>query len=128
VLTENRRRDLHGYIWGILKNKKCHLYRIGGVSDHVHILTSLHPTICLAGLIKDIKVATSEWMKSNGVFAGFDSWQEGYGAFSHSAGDRDRLIEYIKNEEQHHRKKSFHEEYLELLKEAGVEYDERFGI
>ena len=128
VLTENRRRDLYKYIWGILKNKRCHLYRIGGVDDHLHILTSLHPTVSPADLIKDMKVATSEWIKDNGVFAGFDYWQEGYGGFTHSAADRDRLIEYIKNQEQHHRTKTFREEYLELLKEAGIEYDERLGI
>jgi REP element-mobilizing transposase RayT len=128
VLVENRRRDLCKYIWGILKNKKCHLYRIGGGADHLHILTSLHPTVCVGNLIKDIKVASSEWIKENAVFAGFDHWQEGYGAFTQSAGDVDRLIEYIKNQKEHHRVKSFREEYLELLKEAGIEIDERFGI
>jgi putative transposase len=126
VLDQPRREDLFRYIWGIIKNKNCHLYRIGGVEDHIHILSSLHPTLALAELVKDVKVASSMWIKENRVFAEFDAWQEGYAALTHSFSEKDRLVEYIKGQEEHHRKVPFIDEYREMLREAGVELDERY--
>jgi len=124
-LDDNRREDLFRYIWGIIKNKQSHLYRIGGVEDHLHILTSLHPMIALANFVKEIKTSTSNWIKSGNVFPAFEHWQDGYGAFTCSIRDKDRLIEYIKNQPEHHRKLSFLDEYRKLLAEAGVEFDEK---
>lgn len=126
TLSAARREDLFRYIWGIVKNKGCHLYRIGGVDDHVHLLTSLHPTVALADLVKDIKVASAVWIREERVFPEFDHWQEGYGAFTHPLGDKDRLAEYIKGQVEHHRTVSFLEEYKHLLHEAGLELDERY--
>ena len=126
VLVQARREDLFRYIWGIVKNQNCHLYRIGGVEDHVHILSSLHPTVALADLIKNIKVASSLWIKEQQVFAGFEAWQEGYAALTHSLDEKDRLIEYIKGQEEHHRVVSFLDEYRETLRAAGMELDERY--
>lgn len=126
TLAADRRRDLLAYIWGVLKNNQCHLYRLNGVTDHIHILSSLHPTVALAALIKDIKVASSAWIKSENVFPMFDHWQDGYGAFTHSMNDRDALIEYIKNQEEHHRTETFADEYRRFLKEAGIEFNERY--
>ena len=126
VLSKNRRDDLYKYISGVLENKKCHLYRIGGIEDHIHIVTHLHPTISLSDLVKDIKLSSSEFIKSNKLFANFKGWQEGYGAFTYSIKQKDVLIEYVKNQEEHHRVKTFREEYLELLKEHGVEYNEKY--
>jgi len=126
VLAVERRRDLFAYVWGILKNNQCHLYRLNGVADHLHILTSLHPSVALANLIKDIKIASSAWIKDNNVFPGFSHWQDGYGAFTHSKNEKDTLIEYIKNQEEHHRTETFAEEYRRLLIEAGIEFDERY--
>lgn len=71
VLSAKSRERLFRYIWGVIKNKKCHLYRINGGEDHLHILSDLHPTVCLADFIKDIKVSTSKWIKDNQVFQGF---------------------------------------------------------
>ena len=126
TLAAERRRDLFAYIWGILKKNQCHLYRLNGVADHIHILTSLHPTLALAALVKDIKVASSAWIKSEKVFPMFDHWQDGYGAFTYSMNDKDALIEYIKNQEEHHRTETFADEYRRFLKEAGIEFDERY--
>lgn len=126
VLLKSGRQELFRYIWGILRNKNCHLYRINGVEDHVHILTSLHATVPLAGLIKDIKVATNEWIMTSGKFPQFDAWQEGYGAFTVAHADKDRLIDYIKRQEEHHREVSFLDEYRYLLNEAGVKFDENY--
>ena len=117
TLAKENRDDLYKYIWGLLKNKNCHLYRVGGVEDHIHILTHLHPSVALSSLVKDIKMASSVFIKENNVFNNFNGWQEGYGAFTYSVKEKDTLIEYIKNQEQHHGVKSFRDEYLELLKE-----------
>jgi putative transposase len=126
TLTSNNRENLYKYIWGILKNKKCHLYRIGGISDHIHIVTYLHPTIALASLVKDIKIASSEHIKSSQLFRDFDGWQIGYGAFTYSYKDKDRLIEYVKTQDQHHKKHTYKEELIELLEEHGIEFDEKY--
>jgi len=125
LMSENR-RELFQYIWGILKKKECHLYRINGVEDHVHIVTHVHPTIAPANLIKDIKLAASSLIKEKKLFKNFDGWQTGYGAFTYTITEKGRLIEYVKNQEEHHRTKSFIEEYIELLKEHGIEFDEKY--
>jgi putative transposase len=125
VLKADRREDLFRYIWGITKNYECHLYRINGTEDHVHILTSLHPSVSLADLVKNVKASSSLWIKENSVFRSFAHWQDGYGAFTHSNREVDALIEYIKGQVEHHRRASFAEEYRKLLVDAGVEFDER---
>lgn len=128
TLAAKNRPELYKYIWGILKNKKCHLYRIGGVSDHIHIVTHLHPIISLASIVKDIKVASAAYIKKNNLFPTFSGWQEGYGAFTYSINDKDKLIEYVKNQEEHHKTKSFREELIDLLNEHGIEYDEKYML
>lgn len=126
VLKSGRREDLFKYIWGILKRRNCHLYRINGIDDHLHLLVSIHPAINLAGLVKDIKTGSSKWIKQKNVFTDFVGWQEGYGAFTHSIKEKDSLIEYIKSQEDHHRKTSYKEELIKLLEEAGVVFDEKY--
>ncbi|MBN2884276.1 MAG: IS200/IS605 family transposase [Clostridia bacterium] len=128
TLNKNDRDELYRYITGVLNNKKCHLYRIGGVSDHLHILTHLHPAVALATLVKDIKLASTEHIKTQKLFPSFNGWQEGYSAFTYSYRDKDKIIEYIKNQEVHHQQYSFKEELIELLKEHGVEFDERYFL
>jgi putative transposase len=125
-LTKDSREELFSYINGILKNKNCHVYRINGVADHIHIVTHIHPTISLASLVKDIKLATTEYIEFEFLFPGFDGWQDGYGAFTYSIGAKDNLIEYVKNQEEHHRLKTFHKEYIALLHEHRIEYDEKY--
>ena len=102
------------------------LYRINGVEDHLHIVTHLHPSIALASLIKDIKLASTDYIKKDNLFKNFAGWQDGYGAFTYSIKEKDRLIEYVKNQEEHHKIKTFKEEYIELLKEHGIEYEEKY--
>jgi putative transposase len=126
TLTAARRPDLFRYMWGILKNRECHSYRINGAEDHVHVLTSLHSTVSLADLVKDIKTGSSLWIKTESVFATFSHWQDGYGAFTHSQGEIAGLIEYIKGQEEHHRRTTFAEEYRKLLEDHGIEFDERY--
>ena len=113
-------------MWGVLKNKICHLYRIGGISDHIHIVTHIHPSISLASLVKDIKLASDDYIKNQCLFPDFDGWQIGYGVFTYAFKDKDRLIEYVKNQEVHHKEVTFREELIELLKEHGIEFDKRY--
>lgn len=126
VMTKKNRDELFKYIWGIIKNKNCHLYRINGVEDHLHIVTHLHPSVSLASFVKDIKVASSIYIKEQKLFEGFVGWQDGYGAFTYTVKEKDRLIEYVKNQEEHHKIKTFKDEYLELLKEHEIEFDEKY--
>jgi putative transposase len=126
TLHKNNRSELFKYIAGILNNKKCHLYQIGGVEDHLHIVTHIHPGVALASLVKDLKLASSEFIKTSKIFTSFNGWQDGYGAFTYTIKERDRLIEYVKNQEEHHKRKAFIEEYKELLREHGIEFDEKY--
>jgi REP element-mobilizing transposase RayT len=125
LLKENR-EQLFRYIWGILKNKNCTLYQINGVADHLHIATHLHPAISLSSLVKDIKVSSSVWIKEQKIFPFFTSWQEGYGAFTYSIKEKSALINYIKNQESHHHLSTFKEEFIELLNEHEIEFDEKY--
>jgi len=126
VLAAGARPELFRYIWGIVNARRTHLYRINGTTDHVHILSNLHPSCALADFVKDIKVASSLWIKEQHVFPGFTNWQAGYGAFTHNRSDQDHLIEYIKAQEPHHKTVSFLDELRQLLVEAGIEFEERF--
>jgi len=111
---------------GILENKKCHLYQINGVEDHIHILTHLHPSVALADLVKDIKLASTKFIKEKGLFPQFSGWQDGYGAFTYSIDRKEILINCIKNQEEHHKTKTLRDEYIDLLKEHGIQYDEKY--
>ena len=126
ALAKENRPELFKYIWGLLENKKCHLYRINGVEDHIHIVTHVHPTVAVASLVKDIKIASSGYIKEKGLFPDFENWQVGYGAFTYSYKDKKNLIEYVKNQEAHHQNKTYREELMELLREHGIEFDAKY--
>jgi len=126
VIDPNHKKELYKYIWGIIKNKNCRLYQINGGKDHIHILSDLHPSVSLANFVKDIKVASSVWMKESGYYPEFEGWAEGYGAFTYAYRDKEKIIKYIKNQEEHHRKVSSRKEYIGFLKIFGVDYDDRF--
>jgi REP element-mobilizing transposase RayT len=126
TLLKNNRALLFKYIWGILQQKNCHLYRINGVEDHLHIVTHLHPSVSLSSLVKDIKVSSALFIKEKQLFENFTAWQNGYGAFTYTVKEIDRLIEYVKNQEEHHKVKTFREEYIELLQEHQIDFDEKY--
>jgi REP element-mobilizing transposase RayT len=128
VLLKENREKLYKDIWGILKNKNCHLYRINGVEDHLHVITHLHPSISLSNLVKDIKLGSSSYMKENQLFPDFDGWQEGYAAFTYTVKEKEGLIRYVQNQVEHHKKMTFKEELVVLLKENNVEFDERYLV
>ena len=119
------RRDLYRFIYGVLENNKCKTLRINGMSDHVHILLDLHPTVSLASLVKEIKQSSALWMKSSLYFGLFEGWNIGYYASSISPADVDASIEYIKNQETHHGGKGLMEELKELALKYNLDWDER---
>ena len=126
TIAKSQDETLYKYISGIIENKKCKLYRINGIEDHIHIMSDLHPSISLADYVKEIKVASSVWMKEHGMFPDFEGWQDGYGAFTYSLREKDMIINYIKNQKEHHRSENFYDEYKRLLIENGIEFDEKY--
>lgn len=126
TLVKEYRKELYQYTWGILQNKECHLYQINGIEDHIHILTDIHSSVSLSTLVKDIKLASSKFIKAKQLFPSFNGWQDGYGAFTYSVREKDTLIQYIKNQEEHHAKKTFREEFIELLNEHGIVFNEKY--
>jgi putative transposase len=125
-LVQSHIGELLAYITGIIKNKNCFTYRINGMEDHIHLLTDLHPSIALADYIRDIKTSSSIWLKQNGSFPDFDGWADGYAALTYAYRDRDMIINYIKNQQVHHNRTSFDEEYRKLLEENNITIDERY--
>ena|SRR5437868_9245433 len=126
TIEETNCRELYQYITGVIKNNNCKLYRINGTEDHIHIFSDLHPTISLSDYIKDIKVASSIWMKASGKFSKFESWQEGYGAFTYSIKEKNTTINYIKNQKEHHKVETFYDEFKRLLVGNEIEFDEKY--
>ena len=132
--THNRRNtlpfafhdELYKYIWGVIQNRKGFLYKIGGTENHIHILSDLHPTVCLSDYIKDIKTSSNQWMSKSGNFPLFDSWAKGSCSLTYSYNEKNVLIDYIKNQKEHHKKVTFEDEFRKLLKENGVEWDEKY--
>jgi hypothetical protein len=98
---------------------------VGGVANHVHLLIGLRSTHCLADSVRDLKAVSSRWVHEEVGFASF-SWQEGYGAFTVSASQRKQVSDYIARQEEHHRHRTFQEEYVEFLERSGVDYNKRF--
>lgn len=96
------------------------------MSDHVHLFVGIKPTIALSDLVRDVKAGSSGFINEKRWIRGRFNWQEGFGAFSHSHPEIDRVVRYIHHQEEHHRKKTFREEYQQVLQEFGVEYDNRY--
>ena len=126
LIQEDIEDELNSYIGGILKNLKSMPIRIGGISDHLHVLCTLPKTMTLADLVEEVKKSSSKWIKSKGEKYRNFYWQDGYGGFSVSSFHVEILKNYISNQKQHHQKISFLEEYKKLLDEYGIEYDEKY--
>ncbi len=124
-IDKNWRDELHAYLGGILNSMGARPLKIGGVSDHVHILAGLKATHCLADVLREVKGSSSEWVHEQRRLRRF-SWQEGYGAVTVSPSQVPYVKNYIARQEEHHRKRTFQEEYREFLEKSGIEYDERY--
>jgi len=120
------RPRMHAYLATTCRDLGAEVVHVGGVADHVHIVTMLPRTVSQAQVVEQIKKASSKWIKSlGGHYRGF-FWQRGYGAFSVSPSQLDSVLEYVDKQQQHHRERTFQEEYRELLRKHGVDFDERY--
>ncbi|MEM6766383.1 MAG: IS200/IS605 family transposase [Bacteroidota bacterium] len=117
---------LYKYISGIVNAKGHKALAINGHWDHIHIFLGLNPTYALSDLVREIKKASSNWIKEEKLTSFKFEWQSGYGAFSHNHDQLETVITYIKNQKTHHRKKKFKEEYVQMLEKWVVEYDEKY--
>lgn len=120
------KEDLFKYIGGIFREKKQKLLAIGGIADHIHLLFGLKPNIAISDLIRDVKASSSGFVNDERFTRGRFRWQEGFGAFSYSRSQLDSVVKYVLNQEKHHAKRSFREEYIGLLDRFEVEYEDRF--
>lgn len=121
TITEEIQARLYEYIGGTLRGKKGHLIDIGGVEDHVHLLAGLSPSLAVSDVIRDIKANSSKWMTEERQITGFE-WQKGYGAFTVSYDRIDAIRKYIQNQKEHHKTKTFQEEYIDFLQRHGIEF------
>ena len=123
VIHKTWREELFKYVSGIINGRDQKLFAIGGMPDHIHILISLRPNYLVSELVNSVKTNSSKWINSRGFVKGKFYWQEGYGAFSYGQSQLDYVIQYINNQEQHHQRKSFKEEYIEFLRNFEIEYN-----
>ena len=122
TIKDNVKERLYEYIGGTLRAKKGHSIEIGGVADHIHLLTRLSPSLAVADVVRDVKANSSRWMNDQSEVTLPFEWQKGYGAFTVSFSNIPSVQEYIQNQPEHHRTKSFQEEYIEFLKRHNIEF------
>ena len=126
LIKRERKDELYKFITGIIHNYGHKVLQINGMPDHVHVLFGFRPTQSLSDLMQQVKQDSSAWINRKGFLQDKFSWQAGYGAFSYSKSQLPDVIRYIKNQEEHHRKMTFTDEYVELLQNFGIEYDQRY--
>jgi putative transposase len=126
VLKKDIRKRVFEYISGIITNLKHKSIIVNGTSNHVHILIGLNPAVSVSDTVHDIKRSSSLFINNEKLCSGRFSWQEGYGGFSYSRSQITDVYKYIENQDVHHNKKTFHDEYLDLLIKNEIEFDERF--
>lgn len=125
LIPKRHREELHRYISGIVTNRGQKMLSIFAMPDHLHLLIGLKSTCTISNLVRDIKAGSSKFINEHWGNTSF-KWQEGYGAFSYSRSQLDSVIKYILTQEEHHKKKSFKEEYISFLKNFKIEYDEKY--
>ena len=126
IIRPESKEELYKYMTGIVRNNGQKLISINGMSDPVHILIGLKPAMALADLVRDVKADSSNFINKKKWVRGRFSWQEGYGAFSYGHSQLDTIIRYIQNQEQHHRRRSFKDEYLAWLKKFEIPFEEKY--
>jgi len=126
VLSDKIRPALFSYISGILKNTGQYPLAVNGYKDHVHVFFEMQPSKSLSDIVRIVKSNSSKWINEHNLLNGKFEWQTGYGAFTYSRSQRSTVIQYIMKQAGHHSKKSFRDEYLELLKSYEIEYDDRY--
>ncbi|CAN5666154.1 IS200/IS605 family transposase [soil metagenome] len=125
LIGDDWKEKLHAYLGGIVRNQKGVALAVGGIDNHVHLLVSLKATHCLSDVMRELKASSSGWVHREIGLKEF-AWQVGYGAFTVSPNNLERVKNYVLNQERHHQKETFESEYVEILKASGVEYDEKY--
>ncbi len=126
VIDTKWKNNLFGVIGNLINETKCKNIIVNGVEDHVHCLIGLKPVVSVSELMKTVKAKSSKYINDHRLTRERFEWQEGYGAFSYSQSSVDKVYKYIKNQEAHHKKQTFRDEYLDFLKKFKVEYDEQY--
>ena len=126
LIAKTWKDELHKYISGIITNKEQKAIIVNGMPDHIHAFIGLKPSMKISDLVRDIKNNSSNFINEKRFVRGKFSWQEGYGAFSYSHSHIENVYNYILNQEEHHKRRSFMEEYLELLKRFEIEFNEKY--
>ena len=126
LIQKTWKEELYKYITGIVTNKGQKMLRINGVENHIHMLLNVQPNIALSDLMRDVKANSTKWINDQGFCKHVFRWQEGFGAFTYSISQIDKVIKYIDNQEQHHKTKTFKSEYLSLLNNFEVDYKEEY--
>ena len=126
AIAKSWRQELYQYIIGLIEHRGHIVYAIGGMSDHIHILVSLSPKQAISELVQEVKRASSLWIKEKRFVRCCFAWQEGFGVFSYSRSQVDNVVKYIQNQEKHHEKRTFREEYVSFLQLFGIEYDDKY--
>jgi putative transposase len=126
LIRKEWKNDLYKYITGIVQTHKHKMLSINGMPDHIHVFFGMRPTQSLSDLMQDIKGSSSKWINANKFTRGKFEWQEGYGAFSYGKSQVSDVINYIENQEIHHQRMTFFDEYKEFLNKFEIDYDERY--
>ena len=126
LISEKNREELQKYITGIIQNREQKLIAIYCMPDHIHLFLGFKPVMSISDLVREIKAVSSKFINDKRWIKGKFNWQEGYGAFSHSHSQIDTVVKYIRNQKEHHGAKSFKDEYLEMLKNNDVKYDDKY--
>jgi len=126
IIPKHISEQLYSYMAGIIKSEKQFPIKINGMPDHVHLAFSIKPTISVSDLIRVVKTNSSRWMNQQGILEHEFAWQRGFGAFSYGQSQMPDLVKYIENQEAHHRKRTFKEEYIGFLKAFQVEFEDTY--
>lgn len=128
TIDERFERDLYAYLFTVAQNQNVHVYRIGGMPDHIHMLVDLPSTLAIASFVQHIKTVSSKWLSTNPAFPHFRGWAKEYAALSYSLREKDMIVNYIKGQKEHHKKVSFEQEYRQFLLEYGVSIREDYWL
>lgn len=126
LITADHKEEIQKYITGIVRNKKQKLIEINSMPDHLHMLIGMEPNIALSDLVREVKKSSTDFINSKRFVRGRFNWQEGFGAFSYSRSSLDAVVRYVRNQEEHHKKTTFKDEYLKLLRRFEVTFDIRY--
>jgi REP element-mobilizing transposase RayT len=126
IISEEYRERLYSYIGGIIRNEGAEPLAIGGIADHVHLAIKIRSTHCLSDLVRMIKANSSKWINESNLSKCKFAWQNGYGGFSVSASQIEKVRNYIENQAEHHRTKTFKEELIEILEKHGVDFEPKY--